>query len=209
MIRFVRHVTHQIALPVALAALFAVAVTATGTAASTAKTKTAVVSDHSGDAADGGVDIVRTTFGIAPGGQLRASITSADDFGPTDLRSRTGVPGSICMELWTVSVAGSNPPDYLVCVTANAGGDALRGTIMKQRPNQLPQLVTAATLTRSSEHNVTLRFGQSSIGRPAVIGFAVEATERGCEGHVSCVDSAPNAPATATLKLRTPASATG
>jgi hypothetical protein len=204
----VRPVTHLLAAAAILLAGIALAATGAG-AASTAKVKTAVVSDHSGDAADDGVDLVRVTFGLAPGGQLRASITAADDFGPTDLRSRTGVPGSVCLELWTASVAGSNPPDYLICVTANAGGDALRATIMKQRAGQLPQFVGPATLTRSSEHNVTLRFGQSQIARPATIAFAVEATERGCQGHLTCVDSAPNAPATATLKLRTPAPATG
>jgi hypothetical protein len=204
----VRPVTHLFAAAAVLLAGAALAATGAG-ATSTAKVKTAVVSDHTGDAADNGVDLTRVTFGLAPGGQLRASITADDDFGPTDLRSRTGVPGSVCLELWTVSVAGSNPPDYLICVTANAGGDALRATIMKQRAGQLPQLVSAAALTRSSERNVTLHFGQSQIGRPAVIAFAVEATERGCAGHLSCVDSAPNAPATATLKLRAPAAATG
>ena len=203
-----RPVTHLIAAAAILLAGIALAASGAG-AASAGKVKTAVVSDHSGDAADNGIDLVRTTFGLTAGGQLRVSITTADDFAPSDLRSRTGVPGSICLELWTASVAGSNPPDYLVCVTANATGDALRATIMKQRAGQLPQLVAPATLTRSSEHNVTLRFGQSQIGRPAVIAFATEATARGCEGHISCVDSAPNAPRTATLKLRTPATATG
>jgi hypothetical protein len=204
----VRTVTQLIVLVAAV--VLAIAVVAAGAGAATAtKTKTTVVTDHSGDIAEGGVDLVRATFGRTSGGLLRASISSADDFAPGDLLSRTGPPGSICIELWTVSTAGSNPPDFLVCVTANATGDALRATIMKQRPNQLPQLVGPATVTRSSGHNVTLRFGQTAVGKPATIAFAVEASKRGCTGHVTCIDSAPNAPAVATLKLRTPASATG
>jgi hypothetical protein len=204
----VRTVTQSIGLVATVALLVALATTGAG-AATTTKVKTEVVTDHSGDAAEAGVDLVRATFGRTSGGLLRASISSADDFAPGELLSRTGPPGSICLELWTVSTAGSNPPDYLVCVTANATGDALRATIMKQRPNLLPQLVGPATVTRSSEHNVTLRFGQTAVGKPATIAFAVEASKRGCTGHITCVDSAPNAPAVATLKLRTPASKTG
>jgi len=204
----VRTVTQFVALLVAGALLIAASTTG-ASGATTPKVKTAVVTDHSGDAAKNAVDLVRATFGRTSGGLLRASISSDDDFAPGDLLSRTGPPGSICLELWTVSTAGSNPPDYLVCVTANATGDALRATIMKQRPNQLPQFVGPATVTRSSEHNVTLRFGQTVLGKPATIEFAVEASKRGCTEHVTCTDSAPNAPATAKLKLRTPASKTG
>ncbi len=194
-----------------LAILAALCVLATGAwAATTSPTvgKTAVVTDHSGDTSDNGFDLTRVTFGRAAGGQLRASITTDNDFAPTDLRSRTGPPGSICLNMWTVTVASASPPDYLLCVTANAIGDALRATIMKTRPNQLPQLVGPATLTRSSEHNVTLRFAQSAIARPATIAFSVETTEAGCD-KVSCIDAAPNAPAVSTLKLRSITTATG
>lgn len=180
-------------------------------AATTAPTgvgKTAVVTDHSGDAADGAVDVVRVAFGRTSGGQLRASISSADNFSPTDLRAKTGPPGSVCLNLWTVTVATANPPDFLVCVTANAGGDALRASLLRERPNQLPLLVGPASVTRSSEHNLTLRFSQTAIGKPATIAFAVEATKSGCP-RVSCIDAAPNAPATATLKLRAATTATG
>jgi hypothetical protein len=213
-IRIVRTCTHFIgrsATRATLGIVVLLAMLATGAWAATKSPtvgKTAVVTDHTGDTSDDGFDLTRVTFGRAPGGQLRASITTDNDFAPTDLRSRTGPPGSICMNLWTVTVASANPPDYLLCVTANATGDALRATIMRSRSNQLPQLVGPASLTRSSEHNVTLRFAQSAIGRPATIAFSVETTEAGCD-KVSCVDSAPDAPGVSTLKLRTVAAATG
>jgi hypothetical protein len=213
-IRLVRTCTHLIRgreLRLALGAIVVLAVLVTGAAASVSTPKigrATVVTDHTADAADDGVDLARVTFARAPGGLLRASITSDDNFAPTDLRAKTGPPGSICLELWTVTVASANPPDYLVCVTANAQGDAMRATIMHQRSDQLPQLIGPAGVTRSSEHNVTLRFKQSAIGTPATIAFAVEATKSGC-ARVSCIDSAPDAPAVATLKLRSASTATG
>jgi hypothetical protein len=213
-IRLVRGRTHFIGRSGLRAALgvtvvLAMLVSGAGAATSTPKVgKTAVVTDHSGDATDGGLDLVRITFGRVSGGRLRASITTDANFSPTDLRARSGPPGSICLQLWTVTTASAAPPDYLVCVTANAQGDALRATIMHGRPDQLPMLVGPADVTRSSEHNVTLRISQSAIGKPATIAFAAEATKSGC-ARVSCIDAAPDAPAVATLTLRSGKAATG
>jgi hypothetical protein len=210
----VRHCTHFIGrrgLRAALGAAAVLAMLVTGAWAATSTPKlgrATVVTDHSGDAPDDGVDLVRVSFGRAPGGLLRASITSEDNFSPTDLRAKTGPPGSICLDLWTVTTASANPPDYLVCVTADAEGDALRATVMHERSDQLPQFVGSASVTRSSEHNVTLRFAQSAIGSPATIAFAAESTQAGCP-RASCIDMAPDAPGVATLPLRATSAATG
>jgi hypothetical protein len=45
-----------------------------------------------------------------------------------------------------------------------------------------------------------VRFSQTVVGRPKTIRFAGEATKPGCP-RTSCVDTAPDAPKTATLKL--------
>jgi hypothetical protein len=61
--------------------------------------------------------------------------------------------------------------------------------------------VAGASLTRSSARTVVVRFAQSAVGRPDVVRFAGETTAPGCAA-VTCVDTAPNAPAAATLTLR-------
>ena len=57
-------------------------------------------------------------------------------------------------------------PDYLICTTANADG-ALRGSILKQRANKLPERTGGADVSRPSARTVTLRFSQTAIGKPA------------------------------------------
>ena len=56
-------------------------------------------------------------------------------------------------------------------------------------------------MSRTSRRTVTLRFAQSAVGRPARIRFAGETTRPGCV-RTSCIDTAPDAPRTATLVLR-------
>jgi hypothetical protein len=48
---------------------------------------------------------------------------------------------------------------------------------------------------------VTLRFSQTAIGKPATLYVAAETTRPGCP-RGSCIDLAPDAPKTLTLKLR-------
>jgi hypothetical protein len=76
----------------------------------------------------------------------------------------------------------------------------MAGTVMAERDGTL-QRIAGATLARSSERTVVARFSQSAIGRPDSVRFAAEATPPGCP-RLTCVDTAPNAPAVATLTLR-------
>ncbi|MEA2290176.1 MAG: hypothetical protein QOD55_2173 [Solirubrobacteraceae bacterium] len=152
------------------------------------------------DAAVGGLDITRVQLGRAPDGRLRAALTLAAPWRVRDLPALSGPPGSLCLRLWTRGEPAGVPADHLVCVTADETGHRLRGSVLAQPGTELRR-VGGATLARSSTRTVVMRFSQSAIGRPATVRFAAEATKPGC-AIPACVDTAPNAPATATLTLR-------
>jgi hypothetical protein len=105
------------------------------------------------------------------------------------------------MRLWTTTPRGPLPPDYLVCATARADGETMRGSVFKTKPGDELQRVGSALVGRTSDRTMTLRFSQTSVGKPRSIRFAAEATKPGC-ARVSCVDTAPDAPKTATFRLR-------
>jgi hypothetical protein len=170
------------------------------TAAQSAKVQPVAVREAAGDAASGAPDPVRLQLGLASDGRLRAVISLAKALDPKDLLSDSGPPGSICLRLWTQTTPGTVPPDFLVCVTADKNAK-LRATISQERVNAQPLRVGDAVLSRASSKQLVLKFARSRVGSPKkTIRFAVEATKRGCT-RVSCVDTLPNAPTTATLKL--------
>jgi len=106
----------------------------------------------------------------------------------------------VCLKVWTVSEPPDTAPDYLVCTTADADGK-LRGSVLHERANKLPERVASATISRTSTRTVLLRFSQSAIGRPATLHVAAESTRPGCP-RGSCIDTAPDAPAALELILR-------
>jgi hypothetical protein len=162
--------------------------------------KTVAVRDAKGDArGDKAPDITRTSLTRGSDGRLRATVSLASKLSPADLLSDDGPPGSVCLRLWTVSKPPDLPADYLVCVTAQ-DKDTLRGTVVKEDRDGLPDRVGTASVSLRVGRIVILRFSQSAIQRPKTIRFAAEATRAGCP-RVSCVDTAPDAPATATFKL--------
>lgn len=175
------------------------AVLAIGAATFTPKTTT--VKDTKGDVVKNPVDLVRVSLGRASNGELRASLTAAAAFKNAALVAADGIPGSVCMRLWTKTKAGGTPPDYLVCATATKDGKGLDGSILQERAGDTPVRVGAARVSRATAHNVTLRFGQSLVGRPKVIHFAGETTPPGC-ARVSCTDVAPENGKTAAFRLR-------
>ena len=162
------------------------------------------------DAVDtsGGFDLTRVQLGRAADGRLRAALTLAAPWRMRDLPADDGPPGSLCVRMWTAKpAAGADAtkatgsfPDRLLCVTADARGRHLRGDVLAERGGTL-QRVATATLARSSDRTVVARFSQTAIGRPASVRFAGEATPPGCP-RIECTDTAPNAPAVATLTLR-------
>jgi hypothetical protein len=160
-----------------------------------------VVRDAKGDAPAGAPDLTRGQLGLSPDRRLRAALTLAGAWVAKDLLAGDGSPGSLCVRLWTVTKPGAAAPDYLACVTSRADGETARGTVFQTRPGDELRKVSDAIVGRTSVRTVTLRFSQTAIGRPSIIRFAVEATRPGC-ARVACVDTAPDAPNTATFRPR-------
>jgi hypothetical protein len=147
------------------------------------------------------LDLTRVAISRAADGRLRASLTVAAAWTGSDLLSgESGPPGSLCLKAWTTTAPPDTTPDYLICTTANADG-ALRGSILKQRANKLPERTGGADVSRPSTRTVTLRFSQTAIGKPATLYLAGETIRPGCP-RGSCIDLAPDAPKTLKLVLR-------
>ena len=148
----------------------------------------------------GGFDLTRVQVGRASDGRMRAALTLAAPWRMRDLPADDGPPGSLCLRMWTVTKGEAAFPDRMLCITADAGAKHMRGSIFVERGGTLERVATAG-LARSSDRTVVARFSQSAIGRPARVRFAAEATPPGCP-RPACIDTAPNAPAVATLTLR-------
>jgi hypothetical protein len=158
-----------------------------------------VVKDAAGDV-NGKLDLRQVVLARGADGRIRVSLTLAAAWTADDLLSDSGPPGSLCAKLWTTSTPPDQTPDLLVCVTAESDGD-LRGSILKERANQLPVRTGSANVTRPSQRTVTLRFSQTAIGKPATLRAQAETTRAGCP-RGSCIDLAPDAGKFMTLKLR-------
>jgi hypothetical protein len=182
-----------------LLTLLAWSLAATMAPAATAPT-TQAATDAKGDVRST-LDLTRVALSRAADGRLRASLTVASAWTGSDLLSdsATGGPGSLCLKAWTTTAPPDTTPDYLICTTANADG-ALRGSILKQRANKLPERTGGADVSRPTTRTVTLRFSQTAIGKPATLSVAAESTRPGCT-RGSCIDLAPDAPKTLTLVL--------
>jgi hypothetical protein len=160
-----------------------------------------VVVKDPADARPGAPDLTRAQLGLSPDRRIRVALTLSTGWVARDLIAGSGPPGSLCVRMWTVSKPGAAPPDYLACITAREDAETTHGSVMKTIPNEAPQKVASAIVGRTSDRTVTLRFSQTAIGKPKTIRFAAEATKPGC-ARVSCVDTAPDAPKTATFRLR-------
>jgi hypothetical protein len=194
------------------AALGAVAVAcAAGVPAVAAQRGEPVVVRDGRDARSGVTDLTRAQLGRASDGRLRGALTLAAAWRVADLLAEADAeppapPGSLCLRLWTAGSTRGTPADYLVCVTADARGERLRGVVLREADDGLVRVASAA-VSRTSARTVSVRFAQSAIGRPARVRFAAETTRPGCV-RTSCVDTAPDAPRTATLVLRSRSEAT-
>jgi hypothetical protein len=184
-----------------LAVAAVAALVAAGAVGASAATAPQLVksADPKGDVAST-LDLTRVSLTRGSDGRLRASITLAADWDGKALLADAGPPGSVCLKAWTTTAPPDTTPDYLVCVTADAKG-VLRGSVLHERANKLPERVAAADVSRPSGRTVNLRFPQSAIGSPAKLFVAAESTRPGCS-RVTCIDTAPDAPKTLTLTLK-------
>jgi hypothetical protein len=178
-----------------------IAVLALVASATAADTPKPVVVKDAKDAVAGAPDLTRAQIGLASDHRVRIALTLAAPWQPKDLVAGEGPPGSLCVRLWTVTKPGTTPPDYLVCATARADGETMRGTVFQRKGGEPLSRAGVAIVGRTSDRTMTLRFSQTVVGRPKTIDFIAEATKPGC-ARVSCVDTAPEAPKTATFRLR-------
>ena len=178
-----------------------VVVLALAAAAPAADTPSPTVVKDAKDAVAGAPDLTRAQLGLSSDRRVRIALTLAAPWQPKDLVAPEGPPGSLCARLWTVTKPGATPPDFLVCATARADGEPMRGTVFKTQPGEELSRVGVAIVGRTSDRTMTLRFSQTLVGRPRTIDFIAEATKPGCT-RVSCVDTAPEAPKTATFRVR-------
>jgi hypothetical protein len=190
--------------PVGLAVVATAGLPALLPSAATAAVGDPVVVREGRDARAGGLDLTRVQLGRSADGRLRAALTLAAGWSAATLVARSdppNPPGSVCLRLWTVSATRGAPADFLVCVTADRSGRRLRAGVLREGDDGLLERVAPAQVGRASSRTAILRFSQTAIGRPARVRFAAEATRPGCV-RTSCVDTAPDAPATASLVLR-------
>jgi hypothetical protein len=171
------------------------------TSARAADPPSPIVVKDAKDAGPGAPDITRVQLGLASDHRVRAALTLSVGWVARNLVAASGPPGSLCVRLWTQTRPGAAPPDYLVCATAREDGETMRGSVFQTKPGEELQRVASVMVGRTSDRTMTLRFSQTSIGRPKTIRFAAEATKPGC-ARVSCIDTAPDAPKTATFRVR-------
>jgi hypothetical protein len=164
------------------------------------KVETVAAGDPRGDVRGHGLDISRVQLGRASDGRLRGAITLTRALDPKELLAKSGPPGSVCLRLWTLTKPVGIPPDFLVCVTSDRRG-RLRATVSAEQVDAQPRRVGAAAVSRASARTLVVKFSRSAVGRPEkTVAVAAEATRPGCT-RPSCVDVAPDAPNTMTLKL--------
>jgi hypothetical protein len=160
------------------------------------------VRDAKDDAGRGKLDLARVSLGLAADGRLRAALTMTDPWSPRDLLGRDGPPGTLCVRMWMGDRRPSaSPPDYLACATVAADNDKLKGSVLHERAGDLPERVATASAIKVSARTAVLRFGQSTIRKPAKLRFGFEALPAGCSA-LECRDTAPDAPRSARLVLR-------
>ncbi len=167
-----------------------------------APSKPVLVSDAVEDVS-GPLDLQRAGLRVASDGRLRFVLTFAAKVTPKTLLAKTGPPGSMCVRLWTDADAdpAATRPDRLLCVTADKDSK-LRAGVYDQPGSGLPRRTGAAAVsTNSSGRSFVIRVAQSALGRPALIRFAVEATQPGCD-RVSCIDTVPDAGAVRRFRLK-------
>ena len=148
----------------------------------------------------GPLDLVRVAMSTRTDGSLRGELTIRRAWETSDLGER----GSLCLKLYVKAAADAQGPEYLVCATRPAEGDALVGKVLRNRSNGLPRPLGDAIVARPTSRTVYLTFDPSLIRRPARLRFAGESIWRGekCPRAAGCADLAPDAPGSRRFRLR-------
>ena len=152
----------------------------------------------------GPLDIVRVAMSTRLDGSLRAEVTMRRAWDTASL----GTGGSICLKLYVKAEPDAQPPEYMVCATPPAEGQALVARVLRTRGNRLPRTAGEAAATRPTTRTLYLSFEPAAIRRPASLEFAGESVWRGtrCPRAAGCRDLAPDAPDAREFRLRRDAS---
>ena len=156
-------------------------------------------------------DDVTTGFDIAKvaGSHNRASdqlVHTVDFYAAIPHRvASSGVPDSVCVEIWTRSAPKESPADYEACATP-AKGSAWKGSIARKRDRGARLRVGAVKVEQPSDTRLVMRIDPDLIKRPASYRWRTESTSFGsdCKSSTGCPDYAPDRPDTAETKLSTP-----
>ena len=148
----------------------------------------------------GPLDIVRVAMSTRIDGSLRGELTMRRAWETADL----GTGGSLCLKLYVRAEPDAAPPEYLVCATPPAEGNALVGRVLRNRANGRPVTVGNAALARPTARTLYLGFNPAAIRRPRALQFAGESIWRGprCPRSTACTDLAPDAPDAREFRLR-------
>jgi hypothetical protein len=131
-------------------------------------------------------------------------LVAHEPFGPRDLRSREGPPGSVCINIWTSRAPGEDAPNYDVCATADRDGRAYRASVA--RHGRSVRRVGVADVDQTSPTRLELRFDPDRLRRPRSYRWVAQASTfgAGCPAGTGCEDFAPDRPRTARTRLGTP-----
>jgi hypothetical protein len=147
----------------------------------------------------GPLDVVRVAMSTRTDGSLRGELTMRRPWETADVGPR----GSLCLKLYVKAAPDAQEPEYLVCATPPAVGDALTGRVLRNRSNGLPRTLGDAVVARPTSRTVFLSFDPALIRRPAKLRFAGESVWRGakCPRAAGCADLAPDAPGARDFRL--------
>jgi hypothetical protein len=148
----------------------------------------------------GPLDVVRVAMSTRLNGSLRGELTMRRAWETADVGQR----GSLCLKLFVKSAPSAQGPEYLVCATPPAEGEAMVGKVLRNRSNGLPRTLGDAAIARPSARTIYLSFAPALIRRPQKLRFAGESVWRGdkCPHAAGCMDLAPDAPGAREFRLR-------
>ncbi len=78
-------------------------------------------------------------------GSLRGELTMRKAWETADVGER----GSLCIKLYVKAKPDGEVPEYLVCATPTADGEALVGRVLRNKANGLPRNVGDAAISRA------------------------------------------------------------
>ena len=164
----------------------------------------AVVSVNDRDDVATALDIKRATGAHnRSADQLVHTVDTYEEYQASDMANDDPAPSSICIEIWTRSSPGEDPPDYEACAVPDRRGRALVGAISRERRQGSDLRIGAVRLQRPSRSRLVFRIDPDHIRRPRSYRWRAETTTfgGGCRSASGCPDYAPDRPDVAETRI--------